>query len=127
MFRSSLVDSEKDIRGVYAFWQYSDTKWVLQVPTGGDVIYENSNNKEYLNGFAEAVREMLKAQISLAAIQSGGLVGIVGTLIAAAPATLGTSAVIALLAATGVAAASVPAAVDWYFAEKKADKNYALA
>lgn len=99
----------------------------LQVPTRGDVIYENSNNKEYLNGFGDVVREILKAQISLAAIQVGGLVGIVGTLIAAAPATLGASAVIALLVAAGVAAASVPSAVDLYFAEKKADKNYALA
>lgn len=83
--------------------------------TGGDVIYENSNNKEYLNGFANAVRERLKAQISLAAIHGGGLVGIVETLIAAAPATLGASVV------------NVPSEVDWYFAEKEADKNYALA
>lgn len=127
MLRSSLVDSEKDLRGTYAFWQYNDTKWVLQVPTGGDVIYQNSNNKEYLNGFADAVREMLKAQVTLVGIQGSGVLGVVGALIAAAPATLGASAVVALIAAAGVAAVSVPYAVDWYFAEKKADKNYRLA
>ncbi|MDU5106546.1 geobacillin-26 family protein [Clostridium sp.] len=127
MPRAALLDSETDFNGEYGFWRYAGGQWVLKVPTGGDVTYENSNNKEYLLGFASAVRDILSAQVTILSIAGGGTIATITALFAASGPTLGTSAVIALLGAAGVAVACTPAALNWYFAVKDANLNYKLA
>lgn len=113
LIKSSLSYEEIDSRSEswwgaeYIIWKYDDkdrsTIWKLDTGEQHKTVRQTSSNKGDLNDFRTALKALISKQKEINATSTSGSAAAVAAVVAA-PASLGSSAVIALVMAVGVSA-----------------------
>jgi hypothetical protein len=123
---ATAIDSGMDINSNYAYTVFNTGLWSIKAPAGVKWPMETSSNSGNLNSFRSKVNDMTAKQLEIMASCGASALAIITASLAAAPTTLGASAVLALLTAAGCAVTAATYGVQLYFIQKDARYYYNL-
>lgn len=116
------IDSGRDIDSKYKYTVFNTGLWAIKSPAGVKWPMENSLNSGNLHTFRTKVNDMFLKQLEIMGCCGTAALGIITASFVSAPATLGMSAVVALLTAAGCSITAAVMGGQLYYIKK--DANY---